>query len=317
VGNHGYNLFIPNNDLNGFASTTIPFGVGILPATAPDSRVLQVTQFSNPGISNYNGLTVSLNQRVWRGFTGSVNYTWSHSLDDLSNGGLLPYSIYNSLTSQINPYCLRCQYASSDYDSRNNLNAQFVYNLPFKSSNGILNQLIGGWTMSETFFFRTGLPFTTFDGVTSGMLTGNNLGGATILSYPSGNGALPANCGAPAVSAGAIVPCLPASLFLPAGTEPGFNGIPRNYFRGPGYFNTDLTIRKTFKLTERISFQVAGIAYNVLNHPNFANPYPNMAVPSLFGSAFSTISPPTTPYGAFASAAEDARILQINAKIIF
>jgi len=310
VGNHGYNLFIGNPNLNGF-------GFGGLPAAASDTRVLAVNQIYNPGISNYNGITLSLSQRMWHGLTGSFNYTWSHSGDDLSNGGLLPYSIYSSITSQINPFCLRCQYASSDYDSRHNINANYVYNLPFKSSNGIVNQLVAGWTLSETFFFRTGLPFTVDDGITSSGLTGNNLGNAVILGYPSGNGVLPTNCGAPAQSAGAIVPCLPASLFLPAGTEPGFSGIPRNFFRGPGYFNTDLTIRKNFKITERFNFQVAANFYNVLNHPNFANPYGNMNIPGIFGSAFSTISPPTTPYGAFASAAEDARIVQLNAKLIF
>jgi len=311
VGNHGYDIFMANPNLNGF-------GFGGLPALTTDSRVLQTTQFYNPGFSNYNGLTVSINQRMWHGLTGSVNYTWSHSSDDVSNGGLLPYSIFSSITNQINPFCVRCQYAPSDYDSRQNLNANYVWNMPFKSNNGIVNTLIGGWTLSETFFFRTGLPFTIVDGITSSNLVSQNLGGSTILGYPSGSlNSIPTTCGAPAVSGGAIVPCLPSSLFLAAGSEPGFNGISRNYFRGPGYFNTDLTLRKNFKITERFNFQLAGIFYNVLNHPNFANPYQNFNNPGIFGSAFSTISPPTTPYGAFASAAEDARIVQINAKLIF
>jgi hypothetical protein len=311
VGNYGYNLIIFNPNLNGF-------GFGGLPAAAADTRVLQTNQYSNPGTSNYNGVTMTLMQRMWHGFTGSINYTWAHSLDDVSNGGVLPYSIYSSITNQINPLCLRClNYSSSDYDARQNITASYVWNLPFKSSNSFLNQAIGGWTLSETFFRRTGLPFSTIDGVQSSNLVGNNLGGSTILAYPSGAGQLPTTCGAPAVSGGAIVPCLPSSLFLPAGSVPGFGGTVRNQFRGPSYFNTDLTVRKNFKITERVQFSFAAIFYNILNHPNFGNPYDNMNVPGLFGSAFTTISPPTTPYGAFASAAEDARIVQFNGKITF
>jgi len=313
VGNYGYNLIVFNPSLNAF-------GFGGLPAAAPDSRVLSANQYYNPGTSNYNGLTTTLTQRMWHGFTGSFNYTWAHSLDDVSNGGVLPYSIYSSITNQINPLCLRClNYSSSDYDARTNITANYVWQMPFKSSNRFLNQAISGWTLSQTFFRRTGLPFSAVDGVTQSNLVANNFNPsqANVLAYPSGAGTLPQTCGAPAVASGAIVPCLPLSLFLPAGTEPGFGGTLRNQFRGPSYFNTDLTVRKNFKLTERVTFSFATIFYNILNHPNFGNPYDNMAVPSLFGSAFTTISPPTTPYGAFASAAEDARIVQFNGKIIF
>jgi len=59
------------------------------------------------------------------------------------------------------------------------------------------------------------------------------------------------------------------------------------------------------------------VAFNVLNHPNFANPVSDLGNPSLFGTVTQTVSPPTTPYGAFAAAAEDARIVQVNGKITF
>ena len=97
----------------------------------------------------------------------------------------------------------------------------------------------------------------------------------------------------------------------------GLGRLPAQQFRGPGYFNTDLTVRKTFKLSDRVQCSVAAIAYNVLNHPNFANPVADLANSSQFGVINQTVSPPTTPYGAFAAAAEDARIVQLNAKIIF
>lgn len=86
---------------------------------------------------------------------------------------------------------------------------------------------------------------------------------------------------------GAIAPYFTADEFLPAGTSPGFGGAARNSVRGPGYFNTDLTVRKNFKLTEKTQFPVAGIFFNVLNRSNFANPLSNLAN----ANQFSTISP--------------------------
>jgi hypothetical protein len=73
-----------------------------------------------------------------------------------------------------------------------------------------------------------------------------------------------------------------ASQFAPSPTT--FGTIPRNSFRGPGYFNTDLGLKKTFRLTERFGFTLGANAYNILNHPNFANP-----VSDLSSSAFGTI----------------------------
>jgi hypothetical protein len=110
-------------------------------------------------------------------------------------------------------------------------------------------------------------------------------------------------------------PCFTAAEF---GTPTSFVGsLGRNAFRGPGYFNTDLSLRKNFKLNERLSLQIGANAYNVLNHPNFANPVANTADPSQFGQILSTVTPATTPYGAFAAAAVDARIVQITGKITF
>jgi len=95
-----------------------------------------------------------------------------------------------------------------------------------------------------------------------------------------------------------------------------FDGNARNAFRGPDYFNTDLSLRKTFKVTERMDFVLGANAFNILNHVNFQNPQTN-SLSSSFGKITSAVSPPTTPYGAFASAAEDMRILQIVAKVRF
>jgi hypothetical protein len=304
VGNHGYNGLIFNDDLNGF-------GFGQLPAVAPDPRVARVNFLQNGGVSNYNGLTLSIQENTWHGLSGRLNYTYSHSLDDISNGGVLPFSVITTIPTQINPYNLNANYASSDYDARQDLSASYVYQLPFKSESRLVNAAIGGWQISGTFFWRTGFPFSMIDGGLAGALAGNNLSGSTILLQPTAaftrrNFSDVGNC--------VTSPCFTASDFE---TSTDFTGsVGRNAFRGPGFFGGDMSIRKTFAITERIGFQIGLNAFNFLNHANYGAPYPNTNN-SIFGLAVITQTPPTSPYGAFAAAATDQRIAQIVGKLTF
>ena len=113
------------------------FGFANLPATVPDTRVNSVPQAASGALSNYNGLTASLKQSMWKGFTGRLNFTWSHAIDDVSNGGLSQYSFANSIIGQFDPYCLRClNYSSSDYDVRTYLSGSYVWDLPVTNPTG-------------------------------------------------------------------------------------------------------------------------------------------------------------------------------------
>ncbi|MGA7623161.1 MAG: hypothetical protein WCA91_06235, partial [Candidatus Acidiferrales bacterium] len=92
--------------------------------------------------------------------------------------------------------------------------------------------------------------------------------------------------------------------------------VGRNAFRGPGFLGGDMSVRKNFSITERMTFQIGLNAYNWFNHANYGVPYPNTNN-SIFGKAVLTQTPPTSPYGAFAQAATDQRIAQITGKLIF
>src|SRR6267154_2918793 len=306
VGNHGYDGLLENPYLNSF-------GYAGFPATAIDSRVQNVLELTNNGVSNYNGLTASVKEQVGHGFSGQFSYTYSHALDNISNGGILPYSFNDSILFQIDPFSpTALNYSNSDYDVRHSLNASYVWDLPIRFQNHALNAVAGGWTVSGTFFHRSGLPFSVVDGTTIGNLqgAGTNLQNVTVLGEPIT--AVPLSCGGSSVN----TPCLSASQFASGSAVTGFGTIPRNSFRGPGFFNTDLSLKKNFHLTERISFTLGANAYNVLNHVNFANPISNLNSSS-FGQIVNAVQPPTSPYGAFAAAATDARILQVMGKITF
>ncbi len=163
VGNRGYDGLLFNNTENAFN----PSGFGGLPTAPLDNRVANINDLSNNNVSNYNGITLSVQENMWHGFMGRFNYTYSHALDDVSNGGVLPYQITASQTSiltQINPNCLRCQnYSNSDYDLRHNITANYLYQMPFHSENRLMDAALGGWIMSGTVYFHTGFPYSLLD----------------------------------------------------------------------------------------------------------------------------------------------------------
>ncbi|HEX2663732.1 MAG TPA: carboxypeptidase regulatory-like domain-containing protein [Candidatus Acidoferrum sp.] len=310
VGNHGYDLFTNNVGLNTYCLPGNSHGCPAdLPATQPDLRFSNISELRNSGYSNYDGLTVSVVRRLSHGLQGSFNYTYSHSLDTLSNGGLLPYSTNtggDSFRIQFDPYNLRHpNYGNSDYDFRHSLSATYFYEMPFKSQNHFVNAAVGGWSIAQTFFFRTGEPFSVYrSGSSYGLKNGAS---ETVLAdYITG----PTSCTDPTTA------CFNKAADF-ASSWNNFGNPARNSFRGPRYFNSDFSIFKNFKIRESgMGFTMMADAYNILNHPNFANPIDNLSS-GAFGLITSTVEEPNSPYGNFQGAAVSGRVLQLGLKFKF
>jgi outer membrane receptor protein involved in Fe transport len=307
TGNHGYNLLVQN----GFANATAANFTG-LPSAPPDPRFLGVNQIENQGISNYDGLTIQYRRAFSHGFQGQISYTWSHSLDDISNGGSgLPYTFTaNIVTSLINPN-VKANYGNSDYDIRHSVVGDFVWDTPWKFNSRGLNYVLGNWSLSSKLYLRTGVP----ESITDNNLPGD-IGGGTILDpiLATAVTGLPHSCGTAAVNG--ATPCMSQADFLPSGTEPGFGNIGRNSLFGPGYFNIDTTLYKNIAITERVRFTIGASAYNLLNHPHFADPVANSASGAV-GSIYGTVSPPTSAYGAFQGSLVSGREVVLTAKFRF
>src|SRR5215469_2455033 len=310
VGNHGSNLAVQQNGINAYC-TVCPFGT--LPTSAPDPRFGRVRELTNQGISNYNGLTATLTRRVTKGFQGSINYTWSHALDDISNAGFDQYSLNTAgeaFLYQVDPQNLRkYNYGNSDYDFRQNFSASYIYEMPsaFKE-NRLLNSVVGGWVTSGVIYKRTGQPYSVVDTSLTSQLIGNNAAGE-IMPYFLG-GSIPA--------CKVDIRCLNPAQFTETGQNT-FGNISRNQFRGPGYFDMDMTIKKNIRITESgLTFSMGANAYNVLNHPRFANPDNNFAnAGSTFGQIQSTVTPASSPYGNFQGSAVSGRVLQLELEVKF
>ena len=301
-GNHGYNLLLQNGFVNAYAP-----GFAGLPANAPDPRFGQVTELTNSGYSNFDGLTVQFRRSFSYGFQGEISYTWSHALDTISNGGAgEPYSFCSGcgLTTLSSP-SVRNNYANADYDIRHNMLADFVWDTPWKPRNRLLFNVLGNWTVSSKFFVRTGTPFSVIDSVLAGSVSPNING--TLLA--SSVGPVNTNCGVSSVN----TPCFNASDFVASTT--GFSNLGRNAFRGPGYVNIDTSLFKNINLTEKMRFQIGASAYNTLNHPHFQNP--NADIANSVGLITATAIPPTSAYGSFQGSAVSGRVLVVTGRFQF
>ncbi|MGC1448776.1 MAG: carboxypeptidase-like regulatory domain-containing protein [Candidatus Sulfotelmatobacter sp.] len=325
VGNHGSHEEISNTALNAFSPT--PFAN--LPASAPDPRFGVVSQQQNIANSNYSGLVATMKHSLRGGLTFQASYTWSHSLDEISNNSLSPFGLnttgrYADIINPQDPFDIRAyNYGNSDYDIRNNFTANYVWSdgLRHLTSWGP-NALMKGWSFSGTVFWHGGLPFTVVSSNVTGLLEGSNYGagGGTQQVFADVMGPTTASCGASAAkitsSGTAASPCLVASNF--ADPTNNWGQQRRNQFRGPGFFDTDFAVEKAFGIPkwESAQFSIGARFFNIFNHPNFYFPVMNLDS-TQFGQIIQTVSSPTSIFGSGLGANASPRLIQLQAKFVF
>ena len=318
-GNHGVRIPILDGGLNGYCPLSVcPGGFAGLPAAPPNPAFGTVNQFISAPTSSYNGLTLSLERRMANDVSFKLNYTWSHSLDSVSNGGsLLPFGILGtntSVTNVQNPFNLRGNYGNSDYDVRHYVSASLVLTDVFHGAHGHwgpTRRTLGGWTLATNWFFRTGLPFTLIDTAASNALFGNNFNGPIFASPITGN--YNTVC-----TSNVNTPCFATSQFAPSTSSPsGFGTIQRNSIYGPRFFDVDASLTKVIALGERVNLEIGANAFNLFNHTNLDQPFADIANPALFGTNILTVGPPTSILGSFVGAGSSPRFLELKGAIRF
>jgi hypothetical protein len=322
VGNHGLNEPLQNAGLNGYCNASCLGALGStassfngLPTAPIDPRFGVITEVQSGAVSNYNGLSVSLTRKFSQ-VQLQANYTWSHALDEISNGGFLPFGAIpitnvNAINPQ-DPFNLRGNYGNADYDVRHYFSLSYVWDTP--KFRGLLGT-VANWTVSGTLFVRSGLPFTAYDSLATGVLNGFNYGTTApggfnvFANYPSGT---PVSCDRGAVDA----PCLSAGNFSPATN--GFGDQRRNQLYGPNFFDTDLTVMKNFHvpISERSTVGVGFQFFNLFNHANFDQPVGDVQS-SQFGLINRTVSVPTSILGSFLNGDASPRLIQVKAQFTF
>lgn len=303
-------------------------------AKAADPRFGTVTQLNTGANSHYSGLQTTLEKRMEHGFQIQANYSWSHCIDTVSNGGFLSFAA-GGILSPI-PGDLARDRGPCDYDVRHNFTASYTYELPIKLRNR-LGAAVNGWQVSGSVFWHSGIPFS-------------------VLSAPytsNGNGIV--NGSGPQFAS--VVPGVPLYEHdpIPGVTQPGtiqwlnpdafastvdpstgacaagdsashcqFGNLGRNALRGPAFAWSDLYLTKWFTLSERVKLRIDGQFFNLFNHPNFGLPVLGYAgVPGKastqtgFGALTYSTSPPTGLLGVGLGGDSSPRMVAFQARLEF
>ena len=302
TGNHGYHEYYVNTGLNAFAAA-----FSGLPTAPLNPSFGAVRESESGAVSNFNGLVATATHRS-NYLTLQLNYTWSHALDDITNGGFFA-ATSNSLKVPLDPFNLRLEnYGNSDFDRRHDLSASYVLSPPHWRGPRVL---VDNWEFSGTVSASSGFPFSIIDSSAAGALGRTNYGSAKVLADQLAYTKL--NCSASAVDN----PCLgtPGQYFASANS---FGSQRRNQFYGPSYFNTDFSAFKGFTLPWReTKLKVGAQMINALNHPNFAPPASDIATPSQFGRILTTVGAPTSLLGANLAGDSSPRMIELSARVVF
>jgi hypothetical protein len=348
VGNHGSRLTgirdlnqpDPSNNFAQAYATKFPY-LGI------------INLMSNIFRSNYNGLQTTLTARNYHGLGFILGYTYSHSLDNMSYN-------WNQFLPQdsLHP---TADYGNSDFDVKHRFTLSLTYAIPAKKTWG---QLLEGWQINSILTLQSGQPWSMFDQTFGFSGTGETTDRWDFFGNPTdfksrGTSGIPCfGLGANSPCPGAIPQaCLDAaakvgmnatasltgvglpksfaatgycykvgnSVLIPNGFN-SFGTMGRNIFRDTGFHNLDFSVTKAWKFKERLTAQFRVEGFNVLNHPNFANPWGGISgygpaglfsdpsAPGLFGCGCNT---PDVASANPVLGSGSARAIQLGLKFTF
>ena len=270
-----------------------------------------ITRLDNGSTSNYNALQASLRRSVGS-LQLNVSYTYSHSIDDASDGGLFGDG------GILNAYDFAAFRASSNFDERHLFSVSYVYDLPFFKGTGLGDRLLGGWQLSGIANWQTGTPFSVYNGAANpdnaGLANGVSSGAgsgqsyADVISDPHQN--VPQFD--PASGFGPFI-ANPDAFTTPRGLTLGDTA--RNFLRNPSRWNFDMALFKRFAIRESMAFEFRAEAFNLFNHTQWA-PLAGDA-----GGAGVALSSGTGTFPGInflqTGAVYSPRILQLGAKFVF
>jgi len=247
-----------------------------------------IFQEKSTGRSNYNSLQTSLRINNYHGFTSIVNYVYSKSLDNSSDGE--DFVVNASQPQDSNRPEL--EYAPSNFNIPHRFTWVASYELP--KMGGSWQRLKNGWGLDSSVNLQSGQPFTLnynfeddYSGGGDGFDRPDVVGPIVYHKRNPANYielssfAMPCTVSAAQFS-GYAGDCLPGTRH--------YGNLGRNSLVGPTYKQWDLAIYKNTSLTERVTLQLRADFFNILNHPNFANP----VLPAFIADPAANINPACT-----------------------
>lgn len=241
---------------------------GLAPTDRLNCQYSNINFRGSDGTSNYFSFTPALESTNLFG-TGVVltaRYTYSSAKDNLSS--TFSGSNNNFNLGYVDPFNPMLDYGYADFDVRHRFIAAFSYEVPFKGSNKVVRNVFGGWNVGGTVNIQSGSPFTIWDATAFNVTTSYRLlnGGRITVNNPTANDSGFANLFDYITITGA-----PTATDILGNNEVGpypSNMSRRNSFRGPGYWNTDISLFKNVKINERYSLEFRVDALNLFNKAN-------------------------------------------------
>lgn len=288
-------------------------------------------EFDNVSFANYNSLEASLTKQVGDSrFFGTtyftLAYTYQHSIDNASG--------FRNRTSQVPAYNIGQFRGSSDFDVTHRITLAGDWDLPFdRAWSSGPKRLTSGWALRPIFTWHTGFPLSvasaaSFSFTSASEVPGPSGAGDEYLAYavfaPGVNSitlynpkSTPSNLASMCASSRCAwyfdptaFSCSGSPCPIPSNMP---YGLPRNFFRGPGLTNLDMTVAKTTQIKENVKIEFRVDAFNVFNHTEFANPDTNI-FSGTFGQITQTANEPARDP---ADAPGGPRILQLALKLSF
>ncbi|MGD1069768.1 MAG: TonB-dependent receptor [Bryobacteraceae bacterium] len=316
IGVNQYDIAYVNFPGSGNYYLGIPCTPGDCEATLNDTYA-GINRRGAGGSSNYNAMNVRYDIQNFRnyGLTLRLNYTWSHSMDDLSDTFSTSGNQFNlGYTDFTHPMV---DYGNSQFDNRHRIAISAIYQVPFaKGMTGPAKYALDGWEFAPIFTARTGAPYTIYD------LENTNY----IYTRVAANQVIPVN-------GNEFIPNGPNSYGIldfskiktseyvnPLTGDSDFGPFPanmtgRDYFHTPGVFNIDLGVYKNVRFTEHMTLQLRLEMFNFLNHSNL---YVNTGSAYTFAnSGLVTASYGLPPVALLAGPTQENRNIQLGAKFIF
>jgi hypothetical protein len=276
-GSHGTDLIVFDNP-----DFRAP-GPGNVQSLLPYPQYARIQAFNDWATSSYQGASVKVEQRLQKGLSYLLAYTFSKSIDLVST--------LNSGPVWTDPFNRRTARGPSDFDARNRFSAAYSYELPFGKGKGLLknlapaaDKLVSGWGVRGVTFFQTGLPQSP------GMnLSRTGICSAACTARPDriGDG----NLAKDQRTLNRFYDVAAFRLLAAGGAESRVGNAGRNILNGPGINNFDLQIFKETRFSERHSLDFRWEMFNAFNHTQWLAPPVNLESPATFGVITSTRDP--------------------------
>ena len=227
----------------------------------PSPDFSQLSVISNGSASNYNSLQAQVQSHIRKVLEMQVAYTWSHSIDNGSS---------DSTPNSTDP---RADRGPSDFDVTNSVSGALTYNIPsYMGPGGVLPKaILGHWSLNSIVGAHSSPPFNIY--------SYNYVAGSLGTNFTERADAVP---GQPVWIHSKYAPgttyLVPGGKYVnPAAfTDPSATALQgdsaRNSLRGFGYSQIDFGVHRQFPITEKVGLQFRAEVFNILNHPNFANP---------------------------------------------